>query len=162
MEFLFEVGNLFASMKLPIQKVVAWRKFASAARQSDRIARGELAGARSIIEGQDSRISDLNGRLEDLERKLSSALARISELEGSIEEKTREVDREKEERNLDQQHWEVVSDQRLVRQANEVSGRLAHEIKEARLCLGDESPNIRMALERLKQMEKWLLKLRAE
>src|SRR5438552_6783288 len=44
----------------------------------------------------------------------------------------------------------------MLKTAYEITGRLAHEIKEARLCLGDESPNIRMALDRLKQMEKWL------
>lgn len=160
--FLLEIGNLFGSEKLTIQKVVAGRKLASAARDSDRIARRELAGARSTIEDQDSRIVGLTEHNESLDGSLSAARERIAELEGSLTAKARDVEQEKEERAKDQRHWDAQSERSLVRLANEISDRLAHEIKEARLCLGDESPNIRMAMDRLKRMEKFLSNLRVE
>ena len=37
--------------------------------------------------------------------------------------------------------------------ANGISARLSHEIREAKLCLDGDSPNLQMALDRLSQME---------
>jgi len=44
---------------------------------------------------------------------------------------------------------------------NDFAGRLAHEIGEARICLDGDEPNVSMTLDRLRQMERILAKMRS-
>ena len=98
--------------------------------------------------------------MRTLTDSFANATARIADLESQLLQKTQQVEQEKKERGLDKEHWETLSEQQLTRKMNEISERLIHEISEAKICLSDDAPNVRMALDRLRQMEKALAKMR--
>jgi hypothetical protein len=51
------------------------------------------------------------------------------------------------------QHWRAVSEQNLNKQGGSYRERIGHELQEALLSLGRETPNVAMGLVRLKRIE---------
>jgi hypothetical protein len=86
-------------------------------------------------------------------------ISRIVELEDQLQKARKEIEKQKIERTLDKEHLEVLAKQQLARSINKMVDRLSHEIAEARVCL-DDPPNIRMTLDRLQNMERFLNKMR--
>jgi hypothetical protein len=109
---------------------------------------------------EQSRTLDLRTSVKSLDEQLRGANARIAELDALLRQKSDEVEKEKHERRLDEEHWHTRSEQRLIKMTNSIATRLSHEIREAKLCLEGDSPNLPWALDRLAQMEEALAKLR--
>ena len=158
--FFSELGSLLGKDKPNAWKVAAGLKFAGGARSLGAAMRDQLRAARDTVTRQDARLDELDGTMRTLTDSFANATARIADLESQLLQKTQQVEQEKKERGLDKEHWETLSEQQLTRKMNEISERLIHEISEAKICLSDDAPNVRMALDRLRQMEKALAKMR--
>lgn len=160
LEFVIEIGSIFGTRQVNIQKFVRGMKLIAAARSLERNCREELQATNLIINAKETRLDELTREIQELKTVISNANDQITTLNQSVVQKSREIEQEKEERHLDKEHWEYLSEQRSVKQAIEISSRLAHEISEARHCLNGDTPNIRMAMDRLNWMDKWLEKLK--
>jgi HPt (histidine-containing phosphotransfer) domain-containing protein len=158
--FFSELGDLLGTDKTSSRKVAAGLRLAGGARSLGAEAHGQLRAARDTIGRQNARLDELEATVRALTDSLANATAQIADLSGRLLQKTQEVEHEKKERHLDKEHWDSLGEQQLTRKLNEISERLVHEISEAKLCLSDDAPNVRMALDRMRQMEKALAKVR--
>ena len=86
----------------------------------------------------------------------------MSEVEKLRDGKDRELAEQKNERQLDQEHWQEQCVQHLNKQASSIKTRLGHEISEAKLSLSQETPNVRFALIHLNNIDKALERLKDE
>lgn len=158
--FAEEVMKLIGAEKINSRRIASGLTLAIGARAcSDRL-RDELMTAESSLHAEQSRNSDLSNVVKRQVEELRAADASIAELKDLLRQKSDEVEKEKQERTLDGEHWQTQSQQRLSKMANGISRRLSHEIREAKLCLDGDSPNLQMALDRLAQMEEALAKLK--
>ncbi|MBS0264830.1 MAG: hypothetical protein JSS02_23040, partial [Planctomycetes bacterium] len=81
---------------------------------------------------------------------------RAQDLEQEVLNSRQELEREREERHLGEQHFESQQRLQLAKQAHEFTSRVTHEMREAKYCLTEGAPNIEMAVNRLDQISKWL------
>lgn len=160
--FFSEIGSIFSAGKLNLQKLGSGLRIAGVARYTEKRMREESRRARTVLKETEARLDELGRKADDLQQSLGGANLKILELENACEAKDREIDDQKTERDRDRDHWHELCEQKLTKQANSIKGRLAHEVKEARMALGDEAPNIHMALDRLNSIEKALEKLKVE
>jgi len=117
----------------------------------------ELNLERQIRTQQDS-IDGLKKDVSELEGNLSAALAdgakkaaRIGELEQSLAEA-------EERYNLLDRHWRGVSEQELTKQSGTFREKVSQELVEALLALDRETPNMEIALRRLRRIQEILAK----
>lgn len=159
--FLVEVEKLAAAEKPNAHRIEAGLILAEGARSCSFRLREELLTAESTVKIEQARVAELREMAKTLEQRLAEATANTAALEMSLRDKTLALEKEQKERGLDGEHWRMQSEQRLTRMAQDITSRLSHEIREAKLCLSGDSPNLQMALDRLAQMEEALAKLRA-
>jgi len=159
-ELIVEIGSIFGARKVPQKKIIDGIKLISAARSLERYTREELHAANLTIDAKDSRLGELAKEVQELKTAIATADEKITTLNQLVAQKIVEIDQEKEERRQSQQHAELLNEQRSAKKTSELSSRVAHEISEARHCLNEETPNVRMALDRLNRMEKWLEKFK--
>jgi predicted RNase H-like nuclease (RuvC/YqgF family) len=117
----------------------------------------ELNLERQIRAQQDS-IDGLNRRLAEIGSDLDSAhaegekkTARIAELERSLAEA-------EERYQLLDRHWRGVSEQELTKQSGSFREKVSQELVEALLALDRETPNLEIALRRLRRIQEILTK----
>jgi regulator of replication initiation timing len=108
------------------------------------------------VQNRDAEIDDLTREKTDLESRLATlevdkaaAQERSTELQQSLTEA-------EERYHLLDQHWRAVSEQSLNKQSGSFRERIGHELQEALLSLQRESPNVSMALLRLKRIDEIL------
>jgi hypothetical protein len=159
--FFSEIGSLLGVDKLNAGRIAAGLKLAAGARTLGAATRGSLRAARETLGKQNARLDETEGVVKSLRGALADATARIADLEAQLLQKAEQIEQQKTERNLDREHLEVLAEQRLTRMMNDFAGRLAHEIGEARICLDGDEPNVSMTLDRLRQMERILAKMRS-
>ncbi len=115
----------------------------------------ELELARRV-QNRDAQIDALTREKTDLE----SCLATLEVDKAAAQERSTELQQsltEAEERcHLLDQHWRAVSEQSLDKQGGFFRGRIGHELQEALLSPQRESPNVSMALLRLKRIDEIL------
>jgi hypothetical protein len=162
LELVSEIGGLFTTEKLNLQRVNAALRAAGAARSIEQQRRGELRRKKALLDEALERSDNLSRVASDLERQLHESQTRLAELESLCEQGERELAEQRQERLLDQEHWQDQCDQRLNKLAGSIRSRLGHEINEAKISLSQETPNVRMALERLGRIEKTLERLKDE
>jgi hypothetical protein len=162
LEFVSEIGGLFSTEKLNLQRVRAAVRAAGAARSVEQRCRAELRRANALLNEARERSDHLGRVASDFERQLHETKTRLAEQEQVCEQRERELAEQRRERLLDQDHWQDQSDQRLSKLAGSIRMRLGHEIGEAKISLSQETPNVRMALERLGRIEKALERLKDE
>jgi hypothetical protein len=158
--FVQQVAKLIGAEKINSHRIASGLTLAIGARACGERLRDELVTAESSLRAEQSRAFDLSTAVKGLDEQLQAANARIAGLEELLRQKSDEVEKEKQERGLDEEHWRTQTEQRLIKMANGISARLSHEIREAKLCLEGDSPNLQMALDRLAQMEEALARLR--
>jgi hypothetical protein len=158
--FFTEIEKLIGAEKINNHRIAAGLKLTVGARSCGARLGEELSAADLALKTEETRAAEAGDSIRLLEAKLLAMSSRVAELEDLIRQKTDEIEKEKRERGLDEEHLLMQAEQRLVKMANEISGRLFHEIQEAKLCLAGDSPNFQMALDRLAEMEEALRKLR--
>ena len=159
-ELFFELGSIFGARKVPQKKISDGMKLISAARYLEQYTRDELHAANLTIDAKDSRVGELVKEVRELTTAIATADETITTLNQLVAQKILKIDQAKEERRQYQEHAELLNEQRSAKKTSEMSSRVAHEISEARHCLNEETPNVRMALDRLNRMEKWLEKFK--
>lgn len=162
LEFVSEIGGLFSTEKLNLQRVRSALRAADAARTIEQQCREELRRAKTLLDDNQRRSDNLSQVASDLERQLQESQRRLSEVEKLCDGKDRELAEQKNERQLDQEHWQEQCVQRLNKQASSIKTRLGHEISEAKLSLSQETPNVRFALIHLNNIDKALERLKDE
>ena len=162
LEFVSEIGGLFSTEKLNLQRVRSALRAADAARTIEQQCREELRRAKTLLDDNQRRSDNLSQVASDLERQLQESQRRLSEVEKLRDGKDRELAEQKNERQLDQEHWQEQCVQRLNKQASSIKTRLGHEISEAKLSLSQETPNVRFALIHLNNIDKALERLKDE
>jgi hypothetical protein len=117
----------------------------------------ELNLERQLRTQQDS-VDGLNKRVSELEGNLTAALAdgekkkvRIAELEQSLAEA-------EERYSLLDRHGRGVSEQELTKQSGAFREKVSQELVEALLALDRDSPNLEIALRRLRRIQEILAK----
>jgi F0F1-type ATP synthase membrane subunit b/b' len=88
----------------------------------------------------------LESALATSQDETAAARAQVSELKHLLTEAA-------EKHRLLDQHWRAVSEQNLNKQGGSYRERIGHELQEALLSLGRETPNVAMGLVRLKRIE---------
>jgi hypothetical protein len=158
--FFLEVMKLVGAGKVSGHRIAVGLALAIGARSCGGRLRDELVTAEAGLKAEQDCVRDLRKEVAGLDERLQAAAVRIAEMEDLLRRKSEEVEKEKRERGLDEEHWESQTEQRLIKMASGISARLSHEISEAKLCLDGDSPNLQMALGRLRKMEEALAKLR--
>jgi hypothetical protein len=157
-----EINYHLSTEKPNLNKLRAALRMAGVARFSEKRMREDLIRASSSLREMTARFDESTRKATTLQESLAIANQKIGDLERTSESKEGEVLEQKTERERDRDHWQEICEQRLTKQASSIKSRLAHEVKEARMALDDETPNIRMALDRLNNIEKALEKLKVE
>jgi hypothetical protein len=161
-KFFVEINSHLSTDKTNLNKLRAALRMAGVARYLGQRMRDDLRRASSSLNEMTARFDESTRKAAALQESLAIANQRIGDLERISEAKDREVLEQQTERERDRNHWQEICEQRLTKQANSIKSRLAHEVKEARMALNDEAPDIRMALDRLNNIEKALEKLKVE
>jgi uncharacterized protein YlxW (UPF0749 family) len=89
--------------------------------------------------------SSLENRVASEQEGKSAAQAEVKKLQEALKEAN-------EKYLLLDQHWRAVSDQNLQKQSGSFRERIGHELQEALLSLERPTPNVSMALLRLKRI----------
>jgi hypothetical protein len=117
----------------------------------------ELNLERQIRTLQDSidqltkRVSELDGSLAAAREERENKTARIAQLEQSVSEA-------EERYSLLDRHWRGVSEQQLTKQSGSFKEKVSQEVVEAILALDRETPNLEIALRRLRRIQDILAK----
>lgn len=162
LEFISEIGGLFSTEKPNLQKLRSSLHAAGAARSIGDRHRTELRKTQELLAQSRERADELTLASSELERDLEGAHKQLRELEAACQRKDREIEEQQQERLLDQEHWQHQGEQQLSKVTNSIRARVGHEVSEAKISLSLETPNIRMALERLNRIEKALERLKEE
>jgi len=157
--FLKQVGGFLAAKKIVTSKInfgmdihrILKDKFIKLRLNLDTVERDLLR--------EKGRSSELQKQLDETHKDLQGYLEDISRLKKEIGEKDKALDEEKNRFNSLEEHWRRKVERELNGQAYDFKRFFEHEVREARLCLNRESPNIEMALSRIKNMEERLNKM---
>ena len=117
----------------------------------------ELDLERQIRTQQDS-IDGLKKRVAALESDATKAVAERDRKAADITELEKSLTAAQERYDLLDRHWRGVSEQELTKQSGTFKERVSQEVVEALLALDRESPNLEIALRRLRRIQDILSK----
>jgi hypothetical protein len=143
----------------------AVRLYAVAARPS----RNAVRDAVNIADRYRSEIAEAREELRDggeervrLARQLKEAIERIDELERVNRERESELRAETDRCNSIEIHWRETLRSEMARLSSRVRERLSHEANETELCLDRQTPNVAMAIDRIRRIREFLINLGGE
>jgi hypothetical protein len=157
--FYSEVAAIFGTERTNIKRILSGLGLAAPALAANEEHRKEIDRLRGSLKQLTERVVRRDAELSERDNALAAARSRIDELERAIAEKDRLLsDAERRCESLDD-HWTEVNQQQLARQAHAVKSDLDHELREVRLSLDRQNPNVGMALERVRRMERIVARL---
>jgi len=108
------------------------------------------------VQNRDAEIERLERGKADLEYGLAAAQAEATAARNTAAQTQQSLNEAQEKYQLLDQHWRAVSDQNLKKQSGSFRERVGLELQEALLSLERQTPNISMALRRLKRIDEIL------
>ncbi len=157
--FYSEIAAIFGAESINIKRIVSGLGLAAPALALNEEHCKEIDRLRGSVKQLTERVVRREAELSETDTALSAARSRIDELERALAEKDRLVsEAERRCESLDD-HWKEVNQQQLARQAHAVKSDLDHELAEVRLSLDRQNPNVGMALERVRRMERIVARL---
>jgi hypothetical protein len=102
----------------------------------------EIENQKSVLQSKDQQLRDHAAAVESLKEGLAAANKELSATQGRV--------------TGTEEHWAVVLKQKLSGLVAKLKSDIQHETQEIVLCLDRSSPNIAMALERARQIDKIL------
>lgn len=157
--FVREASKLVSAAKISIARVASSLQFAHPLEHECQEGRRTASDALQQKEEAVARLTRAQAENDQLNGQLTDALAQNRELQRRLAEVESQLQRERNRSGELEKHWEHESQQLLARQRHLVCSNILHDLQEARLSLDRETPNITMALNRIRQMEDSLRKL---
>jgi chromosome segregation ATPase len=105
------------------------------------------------VRSQDAEIESLRRERVNLVNRLASEEAAKNAAQDDMSRLQQALNEANEKYQLLDQHWRAVSDQSLKKQSGSFRERICHEVQEALLSLERQTPNVSMALLRLKRID---------
>jgi archaellum component FlaC len=105
------------------------------------------------IRTQKDQIDDCQNRISQLEDDLAQVRDQNNHQSAQIATLTKSLSDADERYLLLDQHWKGVSEQELAKQSGGFREKVGQELKEAIIALDRDTPNVEMALRRLKRVE---------
>jgi chromosome segregation ATPase len=158
-DFFAEIGRLFSSPKTNPNKILTGLRLASRARREAEEKRTETARLRCAHALEIEKSNGLHQQILTLQDEIDRLKRRVDDLEQLVAANDASIaDSRTQYKNLDH-HWRETCQLQLAKQAHSIRSELSHEVQEARLSLDRPGPNVDMALDRIRRMEKALSKL---
>jgi hypothetical protein len=105
------------------------------------------------VRSQDTEIESLRRERVNLVNRFASEEAAKNAAQDDVSRLQQALNEANEKYQLLDQHWRAVSDQSLKKQSGSFRERIGHEVQEALLSLERQTPNVSMALLRLKRID---------
>jgi len=105
------------------------------------------------VRSQDAEVESLRSERVNLVNRIASEEAAKHAAQDDVSRLQQTLNEANEKYQLLDQHWRAVSDQSLKKQSGSFRERIGHEVQEVLLSLERQTPNVSMALLRLKRID---------
>lgn len=157
-EYSNQLIKLFLSKEVPKGRIANLITFFTFSKNVNKGLIDEKSELAERCDNLEYKLNNLKIQFDETKETLEKTAKKKTQLESLLIEKEHAVKKEQDRYKDLEQYWEKESSTRVAKQKLSFIKDFKHEIQEARLSLEGETPDIAMALSRIKHMEDYLAK----